>query len=81
MSWGDEKDLFRNEKTGQGYVTEGGEEGKKEKVSDAERRREQCGGRMMCRARADKAEPGSRRGAGCLSAIQPVSYSVTYSVG
>lgn len=23
----------------------------------------------------------SRRGAGCLSAIQPVSYSVTYSVG
>lgn len=36
---------------------------------------ENGGGRMMCRAQQSRAR--SRRGAGCLSAIQPVSYSVT----
>lgn len=29
MSSGDERDLFQNEKTGQGYVTEGGEKERK----------------------------------------------------
>lgn len=38
MSQRDEKDLFQNEKTGQGYGTEGGK--KKQKVSDAKRSRE-----------------------------------------
>lgn len=37
MSQRDEKDLFENEKTAQGYGTEGGKE---KKVSDAERRQD-----------------------------------------
>lgn len=37
MSQRDEKDLFQNEKTGQGYGTEGGER----KMSDAEKRQKQ----------------------------------------
>lgn len=65
MSQRDEKDLFQNEKTGQGYATEG----KKRKW--AMQREGECGGgRMMCRARADKAELGA---AGELGVCQPSS--------
>lgn len=39
---------------------------------------ESCGGWVMCRAQADKAQTRSRGRAWCLSAIQPLSYSVTY---
>lgn len=39
------------------------------------------GGRMMCKAPNRQSGAGCRRGAGCPSAIRPVSYSVSYSVG
>lgn len=42
---------------------------------------ERGGGIRMCKAPNRQSRAGCRRGAGCPSAIQPVSYSVSYSVG
>lgn len=69
MSQRDEKDLFQNEKTGQGYGTERGGKKKKE-VSDAERRRSAVEVEWCAGARTDKAEPGA---AGELGVCQPSS--------
>lgn len=65
----DKKDLFQNETTGWGCGT--ARVGKKK----SERRRGRCAGL----GRLSRAS--GRRGTGCLSATQPVTYSVTYSVG
>lgn len=65
MSQRDKKDLFQNEKTGHGCGIEAGGVGRC-RGSEGE-----CGGgRMMCRARADKAEPGA---AGEPGVCQPSS--------
>lgn len=69
MSQRDEKDLLQNEKTGQAYFAEGGREEEKRKWA-MPREGEGGGGRMMCRARADKAEPGA---AGEPGVCQPSS--------
>lgn len=66
MSQRDEKDLFQNEKTGQGYGTEGEKKGK----WAMQKKGKSSGGRMMRRAWEDKAEPGA---AGELGVCQPSS--------